>query len=66
VGDQGAGLRGFGFEGGFVWWVDWGERWNGGVDCGCHCGIVVVGSFVCDVVLGGCLLWVSVKLRCEA
>lgn len=32
VGDYGAGLGGFEVEGGFAWWVGWGEGWEGGVD----------------------------------
>lgn len=41
VGDQGAGLGGFAVEGGFAGWVGWGEGWEGGVDCGGHCGCIV-------------------------
>ena len=49
VGDEGAGLGGFAVEGGFAGWVGWGEGWEGGVDCGCHCGRLVCLRGVCCV-----------------
>ena len=53
VSDEGAGLGGFAIERGFAGWVGGGEGWEGGVDCGSHCGDVFWG-FVYEAFVVSC------------